>query len=173
MLEVRETNIGGTMKVDREGQERLLRLLADRYPESFHNWDMVKLEKEIPDLAANAAYLHEHGLVQAKLTETLGEAKRVSSIRITARGLDFLADDGGLTAILGVVTVRLEADTVRQLMESRIQESGLPKHEQSRLLETLRSLPGEALKELTRRLVGAGIQHGPDALKWLDTLTAL
>ncbi|MFT0140751.1 hypothetical protein ACEK07_46000 [Alcanivoracaceae bacterium MT1] len=159
------------MKIDRGGQLRLLNLLADAYPKKVNGNELRREWGDGDDLVPNAQYLQEHGMVEAIFSNPMSGPIHIGGARITARGLDFLADDGGLTAILGVVTVRLEADTVRQLMESRIQDSDLPKHEKSRLLETLRSLPGEALKELTRRLVGAGIQHGPDALKWLDILT--
>ena len=45
---------------------------------------------------------------------------------ITAKGLDFLEDDGGLSAILGAITVKLDPDDLRALIAARIEESDLP-----------------------------------------------
>lgn len=161
------------MKIDRGGQLRLLRLLAGAYPAKMSSHELRQIWGSEDELVPNAHYLQEHGLVDAVFSSALSGPIHMAGARITARGLDFLADDGGLTAILGVVTVRLEAETVRQLMAGKIEQSDLPTHEKSRLLATLQSLPGEALKELTKRLVGAGIEHAPNVLKLLDTLTGL
>lgn len=38
-----------------------------------------------------------------------------SESTITAASLDFLEDDGGLSAILGIITVKLHADTIKGL----------------------------------------------------------
>lgn len=158
------------MNIDRNVQKRLLEQLSEAYPASIPANQLAQPEVESPDLVANAHYLYEHGLLDGNFSSAIGSPKRLSSAKITARGMDFLADDGGLTAILGVVTVRLEAETVRLLMEAKIQESELPKHEKARLLDTLRLLPGEGLKELTRQLVQAGIQYGPDVVSMLGKL---
>jgi hypothetical protein len=60
--------------------------------------------------------------------------------KITARGLDFLEDDGGLGAILNVVTIRLEADTLRQLLETKINASDMPEADKQTLLAKLKIL---------------------------------
>ncbi|MFP1683367.1 hypothetical protein ACLD0W_12715 [Alloalcanivorax sp. C16-1] len=159
------------MKIDRDVQKRLLNTLADRYPNKLHVNDLQGIANSGAELTANAAYLHEHGLVEAQTTKSLSQPVALFNAKITAQGMDFLADDGGLTAILRVVTVRLEADTVRQLMEMKIEQSDLSTHEKSRLKEALRNASSEGLKELTRRLVQAGIEHGPNAIQWLGTLT--
>jgi len=159
------------MNLDRSGQLELLKTLAAAYPASMDGDGLFEIFETYPEFIACAYYLDEHGLINATFDGTFGDEVQFIVGKITARGLDFLADDGGLTAILGVVTVRLEADTVRQLMEMKIEQSDLPAHEKSRLKEALRAASGEGLKELTRRLVQAGIEHGPNAIQWLSTLT--
>lgn len=72
---------------------------------------------------------------------------------ITARGLDFLEEDGGLSAILGTVTVKLHADTIRDMLETKIMDSQLPQADKKRFVDTLKELPGEALKTVTNKLV--------------------
>ena len=79
--------------------------------------------------------------------------------------MDFLADDGGLSAILGVVTIKLHDDTIKSLIESKILESDLPEPEKKRFLDHLRELPGEATKHLVLKLVDLGLEKAPTAIE--------
>ena len=79
-------------------------------------------------------------------------------------------DDGGLTAILGVVTVRFDADTLKALIEARVERSDLPPQEKSRITKWLQQAGSETLKEATKRLVGAALDRLPDAIQLLQTL---
>jgi len=89
--------------------------------------------------------------------------------RITAAGMDFLADDGGVGAILGVVTVKIHEDTIKQLIEARIAGSDLPEEEKRPLLQAVRELPGEAIKHLTTRLLDLGLDNLPGAVSLIRT----
>lgn len=84
--------------------------------------------------------------------------------------MDFLADDGGLSAILGTVTVRLHADTIRDLIETRISESDAPIEEKRRMIDTLKAMPEEGLKHLTTRLIDFGLGQSPGAWQALAGL---
>ncbi|WP_054075008.1 MULTISPECIES: hypothetical protein [Comamonas] len=151
------------MSLDRKLQRTLLQKLADQYPAtvSVQGW-----EAELPGSAVNLAYLHEHGLCEAKFSQALSEkAPRAFSARATAKGMDFLADDGGLSAILGVVTIKLHDDTIKSLIESKILESDLPEPEKKRFLDQLRELPGEATKHLVLKLVDLGLEKAPTAIE--------
>lgn len=114
-------------------------------------------------------YLHEHGLVTGELVR-LQPHIRPGQQTITAKGLDFLADDGGLSAILGVVTVKLHEDTVRQLISQKIEDSSLPEEEKRPLLQAVRELPGEAIKHLTTRLLDLGMDNLPGAVSLIRTV---
>lgn len=72
-----------------------------------------------------------------------------------------------LTAILGVVTVRFHADTVKALLLDKIETSDIPKEEKSRLKKHLATLSGEAWKEAGKYLMQQGLHHLPDAVGWL------
>lgn len=148
------------MQLDRTYQKQLLEELAIRYPNLVDFKDRFDDVDSIDKYVANGVYLEEHGLL---------EGARTMSPRITHKGLDFLADDGGLSAILGVVTVKLHEDTLKNLIGQRIAESGLPTPEKSRLLDQLKSLPGEAIKHLTLKLVDAGLSNWPAALQAIET----
>lgn len=155
--------------IDRSLQRSLLERLASRYPDRCH--DLI--EKDDADehkKIANLLYLEEHGLVDSGLKQTLNGSFISAGATITARGLDFLADDGGLTAILGTLTVKLHADTVKELLEKKIQNSDLPQAEKSRLLKRVAELGSEALKTATNKLVEQGIDSLPNAAQWLQSL---
>ena len=120
---------------------------------------------ENPAVTPNLHYLLEHGLVDASRDEDISLRKlQFQFARITASGMDFLADDGGLSAILGVLTVKLHDETIRHLIEARINSSDLPAEQKAGLLATLKDLPGEALKHLTEKLLDAGLDNWPVAL---------
>lgn len=118
---------------------------------------------------ANLAHLAVHGLVE------LGEARLGDSLRIalapkiTAYGMDFLANDGGLSAILGVVTIKLHDGTIKSLIEAQIHKSDLLATEKKRYLDQLRELPAETTKHLALKLVDLGLEKGPAAIAAIGT----
>ena len=106
----------------------------------------------------------QHGLVKIR-----GQLASEGSLiyqggRITAKGIDFLADDGGLSAILGVVTIKLHDDTIKALVEQRILASNLPEPEKKRLIDRLRDLSAETTKHLVLKLVDLGLEKSQDAI---------
>ncbi|MFM0031178.1 hypothetical protein PQR70_33680 [Paraburkholderia madseniana] len=158
------------MKLDRAYQRELLEELAASYPERVE-WRSRVMSMDADALMryqANLAYLHGHGLVSSEIDAGL-QFDMSNNPKITARGMDFLADDGGLSAILGVVTVKLHEETLKELIGQRIVESDLPQTEKARLLDQLRSLPGETIKHLTFKLVDAGLANWPTALRAIES----
>src|SRR5439155_16102539 len=116
------TSIGAAVKVDRDVQRKILEALRDAYPQRKDTRTMEVGDPDLNELGANVAYLEEHGLVDAKWSGSMA----VANVKITARGLDFLVDDGGLSAILGVVTIRLHEDTLKAILIDRVDASGEP-----------------------------------------------
>lgn len=170
------------MSLDRQLQHRLLEAMRERYPASAHGVSLLDVlsgdasnrAERAQTVAANLAYLKEHGLAEVTIhisNDGSGSAS-FGAAKITARGLDFLADDGGLSAILGVVTVRLHADTLRELLAQRVQaDKELPPERKAGLLQAIKHLPETALQEATKQLVRAGLDHWPSAMHWLQTLS--
>ncbi|MBD9432662.1 hypothetical protein IB257_22200 [Achromobacter sp. ACM03] len=156
--------------LNRETQLICLQRLAAEYPNEVNvdSW-----ENEFPDCAVNLAYLHEHGLINATIVRPMSGPAQVVAACITAQGMDFLADDGGLGAILGVVTVRLHDDTIKAMIESTILQSDLPQPEKKRWLDQLRSLPAETTKHLVLKLVDKGLESGPAALAAVGTVLGM
>lgn len=154
------------MKLDRALQRKILELLSDHYAgnrqDVFPQRELT--EEEDDKYTTNLLYLEAHGLIESGLEQFLDGTWGSAGARITARGLDFLADDGGLTAILGTVTVKLHDDTIRELVALRIEQSDLQPDEKAGLLGQLKALRGESMKHLTMKLLDAGLENAPKAL---------
>src|ERR1700689_3844572 len=99
---------------DRELQHRLLLKLREGYPRTL--LQIAGDEAEPAAMMRNMAYLNEHALCNAIVKENGRGQMEFRGAALTAKGIDFLEDDGGLSAILGVVTVKLHADTIRDLI---------------------------------------------------------
>ncbi|GFE98079.1 hypothetical protein [Gluconobacter sp. Gdi] len=152
---------------DRETQKLLLKAMADAFPNHLstlpegYSWQDKRT-------VSNIVYLAEHGLCQTQVLHEMGiDIVQVAPPIITANGLDFLADDGGLRAILGVVTVRFDAETLRALLAKEVDEADIPEEEKSVIKEHLKALPEAALKAGVTDLVGVGLKHIPDSIAWL------
>lgn len=164
------------MVLDRALQRGILDELAKAYPagDSLERYLKGRPDVDSKAFAANLVYLQEHGLVEPKRVSAEGSRIQVIPPKITAKGLDFLADDGGLTAILEVVTVKIHDDTLRQLLAARIDRMPGTEAEKAPLRQALKNLPATAGKALLDKLVTIGVENLPstvDALgHWIRTL---
>lgn len=152
------------MVLDRGMQLNILKRYADVYPNGvYEKWHTLGDDEQT--VAANLIYLQEHGLVKIRgqLASDGGLVYQGGSI--TAKGMDFLADDGGLSAILGVVTIKLHDDTIKALIEQRILASNLPDPEKKRLIDRLQELSAETTKHLVLKLVDLGLEKSQDAIE--------
>lgn len=149
--------------LDRGFQLELLQHFAERYPHS------PSIDEDFPyrsnQLLVNLHYLSEHGLILGDWIQ--GSAGRAipHRFRITAKGLDFLQNDGGLSAILGVVTVKLHDDTIRALLIDKVEKSDATPSAKTHLIAAIKSLPAEGLKSLAQKAMDAGIEHLPSAIQ--------
>lgn len=162
---------GALPLIDRDLQRALLHRLASAYPEVLAEVDLVDLAP-MPEQLRALAYLSEHGLAKASFYETY-EGQILDTVKITAQGLDFLQDDGGLTAILGVVTVRLHDDTVRDLLLKSVDASNESDSAKASLKRAVRQLPAEAVREGSLHLLRLGASQTPNVIQWLRTLSDL
>lgn len=154
-------------KPDRKLQRDVLEWLSDTYPQEARiDRYPVAIAKE--EMTACVAYLQEYSLVEATWFRPVSGPKSVAGAKITAKGLDFLADDGGLGAILGVVTVRLHSDTIKALIAERIDSADIPPEEKSALKKRLETMSTEALKVATQEAIKAGLGKMPDAIRWIQ-----
>lgn len=165
----------GRQKLNRVFQRQLLERLADYYPHS-HVGRWQELHEDEATVKVNLFYLREHGLLEsdAQIEKNFGGGFAYGASRITQRGLDFLEDDGGLSAILGVRVIKLHDDTIRELVARRINdEASLSPTDKRRLLDGLRDLPADSIKHLSMKLIDGGLNKAPDAFQWLSSLLSL
>ena len=155
-------------KLDRGLQHLIPLRLAAEYPAQCTPEDLGFPQNDTA-WSVNLHYLAEHGLVEITASQELKRGPpAVVLARATARGLDFLQNDGGLGAILNIVTVRLEDETLKALT-TRIDSSDLPPAEKSAIKKKLSEMGSEALKELTKKLVAEAITKWPDALRLIQS----
>lgn len=111
------------MKFDRELQHEILCELQRIHPFSAGHKELLGKLTEISGsdeilLGSTLVYLEEHGLITSGSVVPGFDGKIYfdsSKIKISAKGLDFLEDDGGLGAILGAVVIKLHCDTLEAL----------------------------------------------------------
>lgn len=149
------------MPLNRALQLDILHTLAEHYPRGLAKGHFNKWPNST-DFMFQLKYLEEHGLASRAWTGHTSPTPDFA--HITAKGLDFIADDGGLSAILGVVTIRLHDDTIKQLVAQKIQESDLPPADKKQYLDQLRELPAETTKHLVMKLVDMGLEAAPQAM---------
>lgn len=153
--------------LDRALQREILTTLAPLYPQAA---SMQISFTDIPHqaLVVNLYYLAEHGLVTLRSNETQAREIYLHSAQITAAGLDFIADDGGLTAILRTLDVRLHGDTLRQIIEARINSASGDPSVKHAIKQALVKLPSEAMSKLATQALEHAMDQTPDIVRWLQ-----
>lgn len=160
------------MRLDRSDMRKILEALHAKYPEHVPLMELVvDTCLDGTDIGAASHYLEEHGLIEVILTRTIGtpRANSVHRAKITARGIDFILDDGGLSAILGVVTVKLHEDTIRAMLLNGIEAHEAPESEKSALREAIKKAPSTAFNETVKALVGLALREAPGAMQLLQS----
>lgn len=160
--------------LEREQQRKILELLNTVYPAKMYR---AGIETALPDIDAEMLpalmkHLDELGYAEADIHISSDGRKRVTLLRasITARGRDYLKPDGGLTAERDALVVRLHADTIRDMLVSRIEQSELEGSAKAKLIDQVKSLPAKGLEAVVTALAEQGLALMPGAILWLQTL---
>src|SRR3546814_18958908 len=90
--------------------------------------------------------------------------------KITAKGIDFIADDGGLGAILNVQTIRLHEDSIRALLIKQVAASDVSQSVKERLVDKIKSMPADGIGTLTEKALEAGFKALPHVAPWHQAL---
>ncbi|MCS4532794.1 hypothetical protein [Neisseria montereyensis] len=148
------------MQINRELQEKILRHLTECFPcfpnEDFYN-ELIE-DYGQKEVVGTILYLQMHGMLECKentyIHSTIPDVIW-SLTKPTEKAFDFLADDGGLSAIIGVVTVKLHNDTIQELLAAKIEEADITKEEKNALKEVVGTVKGAALSTLTENLINS------------------
>ena len=111
------------MKLDYVYQFQLLEWMAETYPAPYNILAHTNLFMGVARLKyiANVTYLEAHGLIESGLQQS-PTGHLIGSPTITHKGMDYLSDDGGLSAHLNVVNVRFVDDDFREIERERTSE---------------------------------------------------
>lgn len=153
-------------KYNRDRQREILAAAVAAHPGWLSCKDGIG-GHSVEDAHPEIRYLEGHGLLDVRDPPYVEMPRNQVSIRATSDAIDFLTDDGGIGAILGVVTIRLHDDTIKALIESKILASDLLPPDKQRYLARLRSLPADATRHVVMKLVDLGLDKSPDAISWL------
>jgi len=158
------------MKPDRLLQQKVLESLREQYPEIIDIAELPFYQRDA-QFMGNLFYLEEHGLIQAvaKRVDVFGAPPEIFSAKATAKGIDFLEDDGGVDAILKTITIKFDPEDLRKLIEAKIEKSPLKPEEKNSILKVIKQLPAEGLKELSKKLINLGLDHAQDVYQLLQT----
>lgn len=146
------------MILDRELQRQILNIAAKVYPRPVGD-ELDELYEPLDDhlLAANLRYLEQHGLIELKSVYiSVDGLFSFGDVLITHKGMDFLADDGGLSAILGTVTIKFETEQLKAILAAKIMSSDLSPERKTTMIDAIKELPAEGLKHLTTKIVDVG-----------------
>ncbi len=159
--------------LDRGVQLHILQEMAKDYPAPSDIKETFGAQED-NTLKVNLSYLHEHGLISCEWYPTIGDPYPMpDNGQITAAGLDFLAGDGGLSAILGVVTIRFDDQTLKALLTERIEREEGDPSVKAELIAVVKGMPADALKAISEKAIAAGIAAAPAGLLSLKTFLGL
>lgn len=163
------------MSLDRQFQFDILEKIAKEYPFTWQH-NLKSESDEYIKLAKNLHYLKGHELISESSTLIRdnqsgqgGGILLINKPKITEKGLDFLQDDGGLSAILNVVTIRFETETLKAIISTKINESDLSQEQKQSMTLALEELPAESIKHLTTKLLDECVDNLPGAMTVIGT----
>jgi hypothetical protein len=113
-------------------------------------------------LVMHMLYLEEHGLIKSGITRGAnGDVMINSSVtRLTARGRDHLSADGGLSAKLNTVTVKIHEESLARL-EDFLSRNTPDQSVAAKMSARLRELPSAAIGHLTMKILDWAMEKFP------------
>lgn len=156
--------------LDRQYQFDLLTLLLKGYPTYTDVTEkLVAYQNENPEkYKANMLYLQDYGLVKGAVScafcnSSEGKAWYEINIQslpvITNKGIDFVLSDGGLGAILGVQTVKLHDETIKEFWKEAIYQSRLEEEKKNWLSEKFKNLSLTDIINLAKEVIPIMASH--------------
>ena len=145
-------------KFDRELQKHILSCCIDAYPAhtTWNSFDPEIIQIDDVKLSANIIYLAEHGLLTIREQRSDDPYSFLDHMRATCKGVDFMQNDGGLSAILSVQTIKFHREAV-VVLEDLITISNMDVEQKEKAKSTLGELSTEALKTVVQAATTAGL----------------
>ena len=155
-------------KLNRELQLKILRRCEAEYPGAYV-MDRFDPEEGSKEFRAQAAYLHDEGLIRGELMSPhhggIG-ANHLVHFTITPEGIRYLEHGDALTP----VTAKLWQDTIRDLREliaAAIETSPFEPAQKTRLRKALNKAGDATLTEIAQLLAGVALDKRPEGVALL------
>ena len=147
------------MILDRKLQLEILEALEEVYPDSLLVAALPRFV-ENREYMGNLFYLQEHGVIEGDDFREPGKCRSMVDVQITKDGLDFLAGDGGLKALLDRSQMRLHREDVTAAITTGIQQAGIDVEKQDKIKADLKALDCEELRLFLLRMVEESCGRG-------------
>ena len=160
------------MRLDRQLQKEILHHLAEDYEGAF-SFSVQDLEDFFgSEVTTQLLYLHGHKLISGEETlipfpGTVGVFRgyrSIDNVRITEKGLDFIQQDGGLSAILEKVTFKLDDEQFSDILELAVEQSSIPVEQKPALTRALKSAGHSTITTLFSKGIDSLASNSPEIL---------
>lgn len=150
-------------KFDRNLQKKILEVCFEAYPEhttwglfapTQFDLDITGIDEKT--LSANIVYLEEHSLITIQSRTSDDPYSFLDNMRATHKGIDFLLNDGGLSAILNVQTIQFHKETIT-VLEDLIVISNLSESQKEEAKLKLKDISHDVIKCIIQSITDAGL----------------
>lgn len=117
----------------------------------------------------NVDYLQQHKFIKVGFTRLHGH-RVLNNAAITAAGIDYLSEDGGITKQLNVVTVEISPASIKAILEANVDKSDKTAEEKSALRKQIAAISDEGMKRVADGLLSFGASHIPDLASFLGNI---
>lgn len=159
-------------KYDRALQIEILKALYNASPLELSGREYDDFSEAFgseENFVANLLYLEGHKLIVSGVQVGSGSfTTHLGRLKITSNGIDFIRNDGGLSAQLKIQIVKFHDSTIVAL-EDILTLSNLPEEQKKGLVARLRELPADAIKHLTLQLLTKAVMNPQAALQIIQT----
>lgn len=124
------------------------------------------------NLLRHLIYLDEHELIKIHYYNAPGHQKNslFNDISLTAKGVDFLMPDGGLSA-LSAPFIRIAPDNIRNIIEKALQErQDISQEEKTKLQKALSIAEDQTLRDLVTTIITKGVASLPKIGEIISTI---
>jgi len=157
------------MKLNKELQMKILEECEKARPNRIILGKRIETEFGGMDaFIAEVQYLQDIGLITGvNISYGVNDIVVNGVPRITTKGMNYLSKEETIWDELNVVTIKIHEDTIKKMIELKIDSSDLSPSHKKKLLDRLRELPASAIERLVFQLVDKGLENTPALLQML------
>lgn len=148
--------------MDKVTQNQILEFLKNNYPNEVYFPEHEQFKDRIQNQEFQAAlyYLSEHNLIELKnIRRAIGVHGQVLGAKMLAKGMDYLAPDGGLTEYFNAITVKFDAENIRQTIYDHINSSEIDNEKKKGILSHLKNFSVDTLHEIAQQAILKGLEN--------------